>query len=99
MSFIPNNKLSVDQACRAWDVIELQMGAHNMINAIYQLFDTDTISYIVENLIQDYELDDGTEELYEQFKIEWQDEYGPLPDNYVPDMNSDDFKSWLSYNE
>lgn len=56
MSFTPENRLSHDQAWRAWDEVELQIGAHDMLNAIYQLFDTDTISYIVENIISDYDL-------------------------------------------
>lgn len=38
------------------------------------------------------------EELYEYFVRDWQDEYGPLPEEYVPDIASDDFKEWLKSN-
>ena len=35
------------------------------------------------------------EELYEFFKKDWQDEYGPRPEECVPGMDSEEFKLWL----
>lgn len=35
------------------------------------------------------------EELYYQFVEDWQDEYGPCPEDYVPGFDSNDFKIWL----
>ena len=45
-----------------------------------------------------YNSDDLLECNYENFVQDWQDEYGPRPDDYVPEMNSDDFKMWLQSN-
>ena len=38
------------------------------------------------------------EDLYENFVEEWQNEYGPRPEECVPDTTSDDFKEWLKHN-
>ena len=35
------------------------------------------------------------EEKYEFFVEAWQDEYGPRPSEYVPGIDSEDFKVWL----
>lgn len=39
------------------------------------------------------------EELYEIFVRDWQDEYGPRPEDYVPDITSEDFRIWLEQHE
>lgn len=35
------------------------------------------------------------QELYNDFICDWQNEYGPRPEEYVPDTNSIDFEYWL----
>lgn len=45
-----------------------------------------------------YNSDDLLECNYENFVQDWQDEYGPRPDDCVPTMDSDDFKMWLQSN-
>ena len=37
-------------------------------------------------------------ELYDNFACDWQDEYGPRPEEYVPDIDSMDFEDWLLSN-
>ena len=37
-------------------------------------------------------------EIYDVFVEEWQDKYGPRPVDYVPGIDSDDFKEWLISN-
>ena len=38
-------------------------------------------------------------EMYEFFVEEWQNEYGPRPSEYVPDINSEEFRIWLDSNK
>lgn len=45
-----------------------------------------------------YNSDDLLECNYENFVQDWQDEYGARPNDYVPGMDSDDFKMWLQSN-
>lgn len=35
------------------------------------------------------------EEMYEFFVEDWRDEYGPRLSDYVPGIDSDEFKLWL----
>ena len=61
---------------------------------------TDFCELTLNEIKRDYlcNSDDLLDCNYENFVQDWQDEYGPLPIDYVPNMNSNDFKMWLQSN-
>lgn len=56
-TIIPETRLSYNDANDAWDECVSLLGSERMLNEIRQMFDTDVISYIIENLNSDYDLE------------------------------------------
>ena len=53
----PETRLSYNVANEAWDECVSLLGPERVLNEIRQMFDTDVISYIIENLNSDYDLE------------------------------------------
>lgn len=56
MSYFPEKFIDPDKVYDAWCDAREQMGAEEMLDAIFQMVSTDTANWIVENLNDDYEL-------------------------------------------
>lgn len=70
MNVFPNKFISPENVYDAWESAKELMTPEQMLDAIYQMIDTDTANWIVENLNTDYELglpqfEDEDEEDYE----------------------------------
>ena len=70
MNVFPNKFISPENVYDAWEYAKELMTPEQMLDAIFQMIDTDTANWIVEHLNTDYELglpqfDDEDEEDYE----------------------------------
>lgn len=70
MNVFPNKFISPENVYDAWESAKELMTPEQMLDAIFQMIDTDTANWIVENLNTDYELglpqfEDEDEEDYE----------------------------------
>lgn len=69
MSYFPEKFIGTDKVYGAWCDAREQMGAEEMLDAIFQMVSTDTANWIVENLNDDYCLE------LSQFEDEDEDDY------------------------
>lgn len=70
MNVFPNKFISQENVYDAWESAKELMTPEQMLDSIFQMIDTDTANWIVENLNTDYELglpqfEDDDEEDYE----------------------------------